>query len=62
MWHIIVIQMAYVMADSWPARYDLAVYFIMGGGIAMATAAAFLRVVWRDCNVRRAKEEDESDE
>ena len=53
--------MGYIMATR-PARWDLAAYFIMGGGVAVAAAAAVLRVVWRDYNSRRGKAEDNSDE
>ena len=61
--YIGVIQMTYVNAARWPeARWDLAANFILGGGITVAAAAAFLRVVWRDYNVRRGKTEDDSDE
>ena len=55
------IQIAYVRAALPPARWGSAAGFIIGGVIAAASAAGFLRVGWRVYTERRGNAEEEED-
>ena len=57
-----VIQVAYVMSTRKPADWLMVRDFITYGIVSVVASVAFLRVVWRDYSMRRAKVEDASDQ
>ena len=50
------------MSTRKPSEWLMVRDFITYGIVSVAAAVAFLRVVWKDYNMRRTKVEDASDE